>query len=109
MVTRDELIRRLEKLEGGRAFPREQLAAAFEFLKDPGNLAREPLVMAIEERFGQCELTEGQVQLLIDLSKDMFPAAAGRPFYCIRPSVPTCRECSLTSYGWDCRNNEVKP
>lgn len=30
-----------------------------------------------------------------------------RPSYCVQ-NAPHCRECSLTNYGRDCENNQVK-
>lgn len=31
-----------------------------------------------------------------------------KPDYCSRPSVESCSECSLTSYGKDCMNQPVQ-
>lgn len=31
-----------------------------------------------------------------------------RPEYCTQRSVPSCRECSLSSYGKDCYNVPIK-
>lgn len=45
---------------------------------------------------------------LSDEERDRLKALCpDRPVYCVQ-TAPCCRECSLTNYGRDCQNNQVK-
>jgi len=50
-----------------------------------------------------------ETALSIYLDEGSSADETGRPSYCERPNFEgTCRECSLTNYNRDCRNNPVR-